>query len=113
MQFSQHSPRSDNTARPAGVAQTLLLACVVLLSLATFNANAEDGSSATDMAEAHDYPSATKCGECHPTQYAQWSVSQHAYAQMSPIFNAMQAQSLKPHREPTVTLAFDATMQSA
>lgn len=40
---------------------------------------------------ASKFPSATACGQCHPTQYRQWSVSQHAYAQLSPIFNAMQA----------------------
>lgn len=39
--------------------------------------------------EKERYPSATSCGECHPTHYREWSGSQHAYAQMSPIFNAM------------------------
>jgi hypothetical protein len=29
------------------------------------------------------------CGNCHPDHYRQWSVSPHAYAQMSPVFNAM------------------------
>jgi nitrate/TMAO reductase-like tetraheme cytochrome c subunit len=33
------------------------------------------------------YPSARVCGECHPTQYAQWSNSSHAYAAVSPMFN--------------------------
>ena len=37
------------------------------------------------------YPSANTCATCHPTQYEQWSVSQHAYAQLSPVFMAMQA----------------------
>jgi hypothetical protein len=37
------------------------------------------------------FPSATTCGECHPTQFRQWSVSSHAYGQLSPVFNAMQA----------------------
>ena len=41
------------------------------------------------------YPSATTCATCHPTQYRDWSVSPHAYAQMSPIFNAMHATILK------------------
>lgn len=41
------------------------------------------------------FPSATQCGQCHPTQYRQWSISQHSYAQVSPIFNAMQAQITK------------------
>ena len=33
------------------------------------------------------YPSARVCGECHPTQFAQWSISSHAYANVSPMFN--------------------------
>ena len=33
------------------------------------------------------YPSAKVCGECHPNQYKQWSISSHAYAAVSPMFN--------------------------
>jgi nitrate/TMAO reductase-like tetraheme cytochrome c subunit len=33
------------------------------------------------------YPSARQCGECHPNQFKQWSVSSHAYANLSPMFN--------------------------
>lgn len=36
------------------------------------------------------FPSANACAACHPDHYREWSVSQHAYAQMSPVFNAMQ-----------------------
>ena len=36
------------------------------------------------------YPSAKKCAGCHPQHYREWSVSPHAYAQLSPIFNCMQ-----------------------
>ncbi|MGI9384150.1 MAG: multiheme c-type cytochrome [Methyloligellaceae bacterium] len=32
------------------------------------------------------YPSAATCGVCHPKHYKEWSVSQHAYAQLSPIY---------------------------
>jgi hypothetical protein len=32
------------------------------------------------------YPSAGTCGSCHPKQYEEWSVSQHAYSQLSPIY---------------------------
>ncbi|MGI9423565.1 MAG: multiheme c-type cytochrome, partial [Hyphomicrobiaceae bacterium] len=32
------------------------------------------------------FPSAATCGVCHPKHYAEWSVSQHAYAQLSPIY---------------------------
>ena len=35
------------------------------------------------------FPSAGECRSCHPNHYEQWSVSQHAYAQLSPVFNAM------------------------
>ncbi len=49
---------------------------------------------AVDQAHANCYvddpfPSATKCGKCHPQHYREWSVSSHAYAQLSPVFNAM------------------------
>lgn len=37
------------------------------------------------------FPSATACRECHPEHYREWSVSPHAYAQLSPVFNAMSA----------------------
>ncbi|MEO6873096.1 MAG: multiheme c-type cytochrome [Chthoniobacterales bacterium] len=54
--------------------------------------------AAGDAAAAHaqllvenKFPSASTCATCHPTQFRQWSVSQHAYAQLSPVFNAFQA----------------------
>ena len=37
------------------------------------------------------FPSATTCAACHGDIYREWSVSPHAYAQLSPVFNAMQA----------------------
>ena len=41
------------------------------------------------------FPSATICKTCHEDQYREWSISPHAYAQMSPVFNAMQGTILK------------------
>ncbi len=35
------------------------------------------------------FPSAAKCKTCHPGHYREWSVSPHAYAQLSPVFNTM------------------------
>jgi nitrate/TMAO reductase-like tetraheme cytochrome c subunit len=32
------------------------------------------------------YPSAATCGTCHPKHYKEWSVSQHSYSQLSPIY---------------------------
>lgn len=54
---------------------------------------------ATDAAAQHaalihdegPYVSAAKCATCHPNHYREWSVSPHAYAQISPVFNSMQA----------------------
>ncbi len=41
------------------------------------------------------FPSAKKCAKCHELQFRQWSVSPHAYAQLSPVFNAMQETFVK------------------
>lgn len=41
------------------------------------------------------FPSATSCKTCHEDHYREWSVSPHAYAQMSPVFNAMHGTILK------------------
>lgn len=46
----------------------------------------EDDPSARIRADQR-YPSARVCGECHPRQFEQWSVSSHAYANLSPMFN--------------------------
>lgn len=32
------------------------------------------------------YPSAATCGTCHPKHYREWSVSQHSYSQLSPVY---------------------------
>jgi hypothetical protein len=45
--------------------------------------------------EESRFPSANTCAVCHPDHYREWSVSQHAYAQMSPVFNAMAGTILK------------------
>ncbi len=45
--------------------------------------------------EESRYPSANTCQTCHPDHYREWSVSSHAYAQLSPVFNAMHGTILK------------------
>lgn len=63
----------------------------------------DDGSTAVSNADAqHEalflenrFPSATTCATCHPDHFREWSVSPHAYAQMSPVFNAMHGTILK------------------
>ena len=39
--------------------------------------------------ESTPFPSAESCAKCHPQHFREWSTSPHAYAQMSPVFNAM------------------------
>ncbi len=62
-------------------------------------ASAESGADADAMHAGilleDRFPPATECGSCHPRHYRQWSISQHAYAQMSPVFNAMHGKILK------------------
>ena len=41
------------------------------------------------------FPSAAACRTCHEDHYREWSVSPHAYAQLSPVFNAMHGTTLK------------------
>ena len=42
------------------------------------------------LTNENEYVSATQCKTCHPSHYEEWSRSQHAYAQLSPVYMAMQ-----------------------
>ncbi len=57
------------------------------------NSQGSEGDGVLTAAQEHlklfvenRYPSAATCGVCHPKHYKEWSVSQHAYAQLSPIY---------------------------
>lgn len=75
-------------------AATMLCAVFLLSGVAIAADKAAEGVSAEDAHKAlfseNRYPSATTCRTCHQEHYRQWSVSPHAYAQLSPVFNAMQ-----------------------
>ena len=49
----------------------------------------------------NDFPSADKCASCHPKQYREWSVSQHAYSQLSPLMVSLQLALNKGTSSPT------------
>lgn len=49
----------------------------------------------SDCYNGDPFPSAAKCRTCHPGHYREWSVSPHAYAQLSPVFNAMSSALIK------------------
>jgi nitrate/TMAO reductase-like tetraheme cytochrome c subunit len=70
------------------------LVCIGLLLMGAGLANAQvipnpppDKNPSAWHDSDQQYPSAKVCGECHPNQYRQWSVSSHAYANLSPMFN--------------------------
>ncbi len=58
---------------------------------ATMAEEAQANAAHAKLFQETRYPSAALCKDCHPLQYREWSVSPHAYAQMSPAFNSMQA----------------------
>jgi len=66
------------------------------------SAQAEEAKEGVNAFAAHKalfaesrYPSAATCRTCHPDHYKEWSVSPHAYAQLSPVFNSMHATIVK------------------
>ena len=52
-------------------------------------------SSTTGPMGPPDYQSAKLCAECHPRQYNEWRQSMHAYAAISPVFEAMNAKAFR------------------
>ncbi len=72
------------------------LALGLLLLAPAVLAQEESAGAAHEALFSEDrFPSATTCKTCHPDHYREWSVSAHAYAQMSPVFNAMHGTILK------------------
>jgi cytochrome c554/c'-like protein len=47
------------------------------------------GAAETNQLTGAELMDPTKCRGCHPTQYADWSGSMHAYASDDPVFRAM------------------------
>ena len=87
--------------RRAGVGPRVLargaLTALLMQLHAPFHAfAAEDAASSGRAAhqallEEDRFPSSSTCRTCHPLHYEQWSVSPHAYAQMSVVYQTMQA----------------------
>jgi len=60
--------------------------------------NADSNSadkSHEELFKKAEFPSAQECGACHLQIYREWSVSRHAFAQISPTFLAYQATLVK------------------
>ena len=91
--FSKHKL---SWCRPQGCCIPVIVVGVILLQSIRTNAQDTQAYPAHTQVFLRDrFPSATACGECHLKHYRQWSVSQHAYAQMSPVFNAMHGTIVK------------------
>jgi hypothetical protein len=71
----------------------------VLLNGAALAAENEPGAEAvaahSSLFLEQRMPAASTCKNCHPKHYEQWSVSQHAYAQLSPVYHTFQAALFK------------------
>ncbi|MEE9413145.1 MAG: c-type cytochrome, partial [Methylococcales bacterium] len=59
-------------------------------------ADSQSGDKAhEELFKKIEFPSAQECGGCHLQIYREWSVSRHAFAQISPTFLAYQATLVK------------------
>ena len=92
--------------RTAIVTLALLGLATVLGSVNALAQDADDDMAAEAEALSADemhaavltesrFPSASVCSQCHPKQYREWSVSSHAYGQLSPVVLAFQNASTK------------------
>jgi len=74
--------------RKAGLLFTVLLLTVVGTARGQRVPNPPPEKNPHAWEDANkQYPSARMCGKCHPSQFKEWSVSSHAYASVSPMFN--------------------------
>ena len=89
--------------RPASLRNLCLLVLIGLASAAMAAQDVPPKEGTADASEAHGaaemheavltgnrFPSATVCAQCHPRQFREWSVSPHAYGQLSPVIMAFQ-----------------------
>jgi hypothetical protein len=72
-----------------------LLGAFLLLNSKILLADAESAKAHNELFAKEEFPSAKECATCHVEHFKEWSVSPHAYAQISPVFNAMHAATVK------------------
>jgi hypothetical protein len=59
---------------------------VALAIASSAQAQEADAEAHEDLFRNKQFPSAFECKPCHELQFRQWSVSNHAYANLSPFF---------------------------
>lgn len=89
-----NSPSSHDSKQPDSIPQPNPLVSEPETVTVPSDTYLEPVSDAIDQIHANcfedtEFPSAAQCQRCHPGHYEEWSVSPHAYAQLSPVFNAM------------------------
>jgi hypothetical protein len=62
---------------------------MVLLLACAAEPEREPDTAVAVTEDAPAFESAATCGECHSRQYGEWRQSMHAYAALSPVFDAM------------------------
>ncbi len=90
--------QQESRTRTLGVAFTLM-GCLLAVSFSLWASPQEPAAEPPLSADEEHaslflenrFPSAATCANCHPDHYREWSVSPHAYAQMSPVFNSFEA----------------------
>lgn len=73
-----------------GVASVTLLSAALLSPACSSENEASDAPVPMTLAQMRD---PKQCASCHPGQFAQWSISMHAYAAEDPVFLAMNARA--------------------
>ncbi len=91
-----HSGPRTSICSPRALVAWLLLLALSIPALLFARQDSLDAKAAHEALFAESrFPSASTCKTCHPSHYEEWSVSAHAYAQLSPVFNAMHAEIVK------------------
>ncbi len=93
--FSELSPHPKRKALHRWFRLFVILIFVPASTVSGLTAQQEAEELHQKLFEESRFPSATTCKTCHPDHYREWSVSAHAYAQMSPVFNAMHGRILQ------------------
>lgn len=97
--FEDAPPAVNDTSGLQANASETLISEIARVSALIGTKDPEDFTRSDSLHKAlfleERFPSANTCATCHPDHFKEWSVSSHAYAQMSPVFNAMHGKILK------------------
>ena len=67
----------------------------LLLACSSPSTPVDTAPDSGEVAPPATFESAAVCGECHSRQYGEWQQSMHAYAALSPVFDAMAGKAFR------------------